>query len=99
MLMTKPPRWALWDYDGQKWDEVPAANAPGKWLGGHNYVGPDVRLVPVGAKQECPDCHHPHLPMPKPFKTRGGIRIDPVCDWPMGPEACDCHRRSLGKAR
>jgi hypothetical protein len=31
------PRWALWDFEGQCWDEVPEENAPGEWLGGHNY--------------------------------------------------------------
>jgi len=33
----RTPRWALWDFEGQKWDEVPAENTPGEWYGDHDY--------------------------------------------------------------
>ena len=34
---ARRPRWALWNFDTAEWDEVPPANAPGEWNGGHNY--------------------------------------------------------------
>ena len=45
---------------------------------------------------ECPDCGHPHLPMPGKWKLDDGTVIDPKCGWPMGPESCECRRRRIG---
>ena len=47
----------------------------------------------------CPKCGHAHLPMPRPWTTRSGLFVNPVCGWPMGPELCDCHRRTVGKRK
>jgi hypothetical protein len=41
----------------------------------------------------CPKCGHPHGPLPKPWQRSDGGWTDPFCDWPMGPESCDCRWR------
>lgn len=41
------PRWALWNYQDETWDEVPAENEPGLWLGGHNYADSGYSIVPT----------------------------------------------------
>jgi hypothetical protein len=37
MTAEQTARWALWNYETEEWDEVPAENAPGEWNGGHRY--------------------------------------------------------------
>lgn len=55
----------------------------------------DTLAVPTPRGQECPDCGHPHLPLPAPWRTTSGRLVVPFCGWPMGPESCDCHRAAL----
>lgn len=36
----------------------------------------------------CPDCRHPHLPMPEPWATHDGTLTVPKCGWPEGAASC-----------
>ncbi len=37
------PRWALWNFVTENWDELRQANTPGEWFGGHAYGDRDRR--------------------------------------------------------